>query len=81
MDGLPDGFSRADMLEAVKDSFGGRIHSLDAQFDSAITSLLRWNAAVGAATAVDAVMDPLAAAMLVAEASVTATVRVLRFTD
>ena len=41
MDGLPDGFSRADMLEAVKDSFGGRIHSLDAQFDSAITSLLR----------------------------------------
>ena len=41
MDGLPEGFSRADMLEAVKDSFGGQIHSLDAQFDSAITSLLR----------------------------------------
>ena len=45
----------------------------------AITSLLSWNPGVGAATAVDAVMDPLAAAMSVARPSVTATVRVFRF--
>jgi hypothetical protein len=44
-----------------------------------ITSLLCWNPGVGATTAVDAEMDPLAAAILVADASVTATVRVLRF--
>ena len=44
----------------------------------ATTSLLFWNAAVGATTWVDAVMDPLAAAMSVAEASATATVRVFR---
>ena len=44
----------------------------------AITSLLLCSAAVGAATAVDAVMDPLAATMFAADASVTATVRVLR---
>jgi hypothetical protein len=45
----------------------------------AITNLLSWKPGVGAVTCVDAVMDPLAAAMLVAEPSVTATVRVLRF--
>ena len=44
----------------------------------AMSSLLFWNAAVGATTWVDAVMDPLAAAMSVAEASATATVRVFR---
>jgi hypothetical protein len=44
-----------------------------------ITSLLCWNPGVGATTAVDAEMDPLAAAIFVADASVTATVRVLRF--
>ena len=44
----------------------------------AMRSLLFWNAAVGATTWVDAVMDPLAAAMSVAEASATATVRVFR---
>jgi hypothetical protein len=45
----------------------------------AITSLLCWNAAVGAATAVDVVIDEVAAAMSVADARVTATVRVLKF--
>ena len=45
----------------------------------AITSLLSWNPGVGATTAVDAVMDPLAAPMLVARPSTTATVRVFRF--
>ena len=45
----------------------------------AITSLLSWNPDVGAVTAVDAVMDPLAAAISVADAIVTATVRVFRF--
>jgi hypothetical protein len=40
---------------------------------------LCWNPAVGATTAVDAEMDPLAAAIFVADANVTATVRVLRF--
>ena len=43
-----------------------------------ISSLVFWNAATGATTWVDAVMDPLAAAMSVAEASATATVRVFR---
>ena len=45
----------------------------------AITSLLLWNADVGAVIAVEAVMDPVVAAMSVAVPKVTATVRVFRF--
>jgi len=45
----------------------------------AITNLLSWKAAVGAITAVDVVMDPVVAAILAADANVTATVRVFRF--
>ena len=39
MDGLPEGFSREDMVELVKDSFESS-PSLDAQFDSAIAALV-----------------------------------------
>ena len=44
-----------------------------------ITNLLSWNAGVGAVTAVDAVIDPVVAAMFVAPCSTTPTVRVFRF--
>ena len=46
-----------------------------------ITSLLRMNADVGATTAVDEVIDPVVAAMLVAASNVTAAVRVFRSAD
>ena len=44
----------------------------------AMTSLLLWNAGVGAVIAVEAVMEPVVAAMFVAAPKATATVRVFR---
>jgi hypothetical protein len=81
-----DGSTRAILssgLVVPRGAFRAKLNVIDdgaAVTGLAITSLLYWNAAVGAATSVDVVIDPSAAAMSVADARVTATVRVLKFT-
>jgi hypothetical protein len=47
--------------------------------DFETTNLVNRHVGIGATPAVDAEIDPLTAAMFVADASVTATMRVLRF--
>jgi hypothetical protein len=69
-------------LAVPRGAFRAKLNVIDdsaAVTGLAITSLLCWNAAVGAVTSVDVVIDPSDAAMLVADARVTATVRVLKF--
>jgi len=68
-------------VEISRGEFSAKMKVIDdlaAVTGLAMTSLLCWNPDVGAVTAVDGLMDPVAAAMLAADASVTATVRVFR---
>ena len=76
-----DGNTRPILSVASKGAFNANMYVTD---DGAsvtalwITSLLTWNADVGAVTAGDDVIDPVVAAMSVAACSVTADVRVFR---
>ena len=76
-----DGNTKPILSVASKGAFNANIYVTD---DGAsvtalsITSLLTWNADVGAVTSVDAVIDEVAAAIFVAPCNVTATVLVVK---
>ena len=76
-----DGNTRPILSVASKGAFNANMYVTD---DGAsvialwITSLLTWNADVGAVTAVETVIDEVAAAIFVAPCNVTATVRVFK---
>ena len=68
-------------LPVSRGAFRAKLNVIDdgaAVTGLAITSLLCWNAAVGATTSVDGEIELLAAAMFAADARVTATVRLAK---